>query len=146
MAIESLAQQTSAFVDSLNIKPSSTEDAADKNAQEAKTPEQGDTMTISEEARALAAAEKPGASEQGGGEAKGESGQGGGEAKGESETDPQTQVLKNRIKQLEEEIKELEKSDLPDRQKLTQVQKKQAELMEYRQQLLEAEKAKNKTK
>ena len=127
MAIESLAQQTSTFVDSLTVKPAVTEKTEDDTAQEAKIPEQGDTVTISEEARALIAMEQPGESE--------ESGQ-------EKDMDQTIQSLKDRITKLEEDIDELEKSDMSESQKTTQVQDKQAQLMELRDQLLQAQQTK----
>ncbi|BCS88876.1 FlxA-like family protein [Pseudodesulfovibrio sediminis] len=126
MAIESLAQQTSVFVDSLGIKPTATEKKADDASQEAKTPEQGDTITISEEARALAAMEKPDESSSNSSE--------------EGNTmDSTIQMLKKQIEELEEDIKELEDGDLPEKEKLTQLQDKQVQLMQLKDQLLKAQ-------
>jgi len=126
MAIESgLAQQASMFAESLNIKPApSVEKTPDEAGQEIKLPEQGDRVSISKEARALVAAEKPGDSAQ---------------ADEKKEENPVIKMLKEQIKVLEAEIEELEKSDLPQKQKQQQVQAKQAELMQIRDQLLKAE-------
>lgn len=57
MAIESgLAQQASVFADSMQIKPApSVERTADETGQDLKAPLQGDKISISKEARALAA-------------------------------------------------------------------------------------------
>lgn len=129
MAIESLAQQTSAFVDALSIKPSPTDKTADENAQEAKTPVQGDTVTISEEARALIAAENPGDSQ---------SSQSGEDTKMEETI----RLLKEQIEKLEEELEELENKNMPEKEKLTQIQEKEARLMELRDQLLKAQQTK----
>lgn len=129
MAIESgLAQQASTFVDSLQIKPApSVERTADETGQDLKAPEQGDKVTISKEARALVAPEKSDDSSQ---------------AKEETNVDQTIKLLKERIERLEEEIKELEDGDLPEKQKLQKVQAKQTELMELRDQLLKAEQTK----
>lgn len=120
MAIESLAQQTSTFVDSLSIKPApSAEKTADETSMEIKTPVQGDTVTISEEARALIAPES-----------SGESGQ-----SEDSAIDQTIKMLKQQIEKLEQEVEELENSDLPEKMKRTQVQQKQNQIMELRDQL-----------
>ncbi len=126
MMIESsLAQQTSVFADSLNVKEApSVEKTAGEKAEEFKVPEQkqGDTVSISMEAKALVAAEN---SE-------------------ESDTDsPQEQrikMLQDQIEKLQEEIKELQDSDeLTEKEKLQQIQGKQVQLMELQKQLAEAQ-------
>ena len=142
MAIESLAQQTSTFVDSMNIRFSPTEKTADENAQEAKTPVQGDTVTISEEARAIAAAEEPEKSEEGQVNLSAEQTE---ESDEESEVDRIIRMLKEQIEKLKEEIKELEESDLPEKTKLTLIQDKQVQLMELNDQLAEAMESKFKS-
>ena len=131
MVLESsLAQHATQFTDSLNVRPApAVEKTADEQAQATKIPEQhGDMVSISKEARALAAPEKSGDS---------------GIAKEEAEEDQnQTiQLLKAQIEKLEEDLKDLEKSDLPEKQKITQVQDKQTQLMELRSQLLKAQQA-----
>ena len=127
MAIESLAQQTSIFVDSMSITSSPAEKTADENAQEAKTPAQGDTVTISEEARAVIAMEKQDQS---------------GQTDEESDMDQTIQTLKDQIERLESEIEELEDKPISEAQKQTQIQDKQAQLMELRNQLLQAQQTK----
>jgi hypothetical protein len=127
MAVESLMQQAGTFVDALTVKPAATDKTGNETAQEARVPEQGDTVTISEEGRALIAMEKSGESE--------ESGQ-------EKDMDQTIQILKDRIQKLEEEIKALEDGDLPEDRKQTQLQEKQAMLMDLRDQLLKAEQSK----
>ncbi len=134
MAIESLLQQTSVFSDSLNIRGAAAEKTADENGQQAKTPEQGDTVTISEEARALAAPEESEESE--GLQMKLSAEQS--EDTEESEADRIIRMLKQQIEKLEEEIKELEESDMPEKTKRTMIQDKQAQLMELNDQLAEA--------
>jgi len=126
MAIESgLAQQASTFVESLNVKPApSVEKTPDEAGQEMKIPDQGDTVTISQEARALAAPETTGES--------GQSGE-------ESEQNQIIEQLEKRIEALEKELKEIQDSDLPEKEKTQQVQAKQVQLMELRDQLLKAE-------
>lgn len=127
MAVESLMQQAGTFVDALTVKPAATDKTGNETAQEARVPEQGDTVTISEEGRALIAMEKSGESE--------ESGQ-------EKDMDQTIQILKDRIQKLEEEIKALEDGDLPEDRKQAQLQEKQAMLMDLRDQLLKAEQSK----
>ncbi|BDQ34104.1 hypothetical protein [Pseudodesulfovibrio portus] len=127
MAIESLAQQTSVFVDSMNLRLSSAEKTADENAQEAKTPAQGDTVTISEEARAIIAMEKQDQS---------------GQTDEESDMDQTIQTLKDQIEKLEQEIKDLEDKPIPEAQKRTQIQDKETRLMELRDQLVKAQQTK----
>jgi len=129
MAIESgLAQQASMFTESLNVKPPpAVEKTADETGQEMKLPEQGDVVTISQEARALVAAEKPDDSSQ---------------AKEEKNEDQTIKLLKDRIETLEEEVKEVEDSNLPEKEKLEKIQPKQVQLMELREQLVKAEEAK----
>jgi len=133
MIIESNLAQTSQFADSLDVKVApSLEKTDDEQSREVKTPEQstGDTVTISEEARALAAAEKSGETE----------------LKSDSESDSQTSAerqiaqLKKQIEKLEDEIKEIEDDpELTEKQKIQQVQAKQVQLMEMREQLSKAQ-------
>lgn len=127
MAIESgLAQQASTFVDSLNVKPApAVEKTADETGQETKLPEQGDTVTISKEARALAAPEK--------------SGDSGKSSEGEDDQSQTIKTLEKSIEKLEGEIEEIQDGDLPQKEKLQQVQDKQAQLMQLRDQLLKAQ-------
>ena len=125
MAIESLAQQASIFVDAMSVKSPAMEKTADENAQEAKTPDQGDTVTISEEARSLVALEITGSSNETSDE--------------KSDMEQTIQSLKDQIQRLEEEIEELEDKDIPESQKQTQLQDKELQLMQLRDQLLKAE-------
>jgi len=127
MAIESLMQQAGTFVDALTVKPAATTKTGDDAAQEARVPEQGDTVTISEEARALAAMEKPGDSH---------------ELDQEKDMDQTIDSLKKRIQKLEEEIKAIEDGDLPEDRKQVQLQEKEAMLMDLRDHLLKAEQTK----
>jgi DNA repair exonuclease SbcCD ATPase subunit len=127
MAIESLMQQAGTFVDALTVKPAATTKTGDDAAQEARAPEQGDTVTISEEARALAAMEKSGDSH---------------ELDQEKDMDQTIDSLKKRIQKLEEETKAIEDGDLPEDRKQLQLQEKEAMLMDLRDQLLKAEQTK----
>ncbi|WP_285907974.1 FlxA-like family protein [Pseudodesulfovibrio pelocollis] len=131
MGIElGMMQNPAQLAEALDIRTApALEKTSDEESRAAKTPEQqGDTLTLSQEARALAAA------------AKGEES---GLAKGESdESSPQEQLissLEKQIKQLEKEIDDLEKSDLPEKQKQQQIQAKQAQLMQLNDQLLKAQ-------
>lgn len=67
----------------------------------------GDTLTLSEQAKKLAANGKS---------ASGKSADGT-SAEGEGEEDPAVKVTKDRIKQLQEEIAELQKSDMDEKEK-----------------------------
>lgn len=127
MAIESMLQQTSVFVDSMNVKSPTAEKTADENAQEAKTPDQGDSVTISEEARALAAMSKTDDSS---------------ETKQEKDMDQTIQKLQEQIEQIEQEIADLRDKQIPEDQKQTQIQGKEVQLMELRKQLAEAQQTK----
>ncbi|WFS62443.1 hypothetical protein LF599_17555 [Pseudodesulfovibrio thermohalotolerans] len=127
MAIEPLMQQTGAFVDALAVKAAATSKTEAETALEARIPDQGDTVTISEEGRALIALEKPGESE---------------ESDQEKDMDQTIQTLKDRIQKLEEEIEALEEGDLPENRKMTQIQEKQTMLMDLRDQLLKAQQTK----
>ena len=160
MIIESGLAQTTQFSESLDIKLSPAEEKTeDELTLEGKIPEQssGDTVTISEAARALAAAEYSGETGSGteDGQAGGtgsETGQEGAtaeamdagsasEAEDEDLTDAEQQIqrLKEMIEKLEEEIKEIEGDDsLTEKQRLQQVQAKQTQLMELREQLSDA--------
>ncbi|NDV18140.1 hypothetical protein GO013_01740 [Pseudodesulfovibrio sp. JC047] len=130
MAIESLAQQTSTFVNSLNTKTApSAEKTTDETSLEIRTPEQGDTVTISEAGRALVAPETSGKASK---------------AKEESPSDKIINMLKKQIEKLEQEIEALEDSSLPKETRQKQVQAKQSELMGLREQLNEAMEAKMK--
>ena len=106
MGFESgFAQLTSTFSESLHIKPApAVEKTIDEMAQETKLPDQGDLVTISQEARALAAPEKSGDS--------GKSGE------GEEDQNQAIEMLQERIEKLEEEIKDIEDGDLPQKEKL----------------------------
>lgn len=127
MVFESgIVQQASTFSESLQIKPApSVEKTVDETGQESKIPTHGDLVTISKEARALAAPENSGDS--------GKSGE------GDDDQNAAIKMLKERIEKIEEEIKALEESNLPEKEKLQKVQSKQAHLMELRDQLLKAE-------
>lgn len=127
MAIESLMQQGAPFVDALSYRPAATEKTEEETALEIKTPEQGDTVTISEEGRALVALSKSGESE---------------ESDEEKDMDQTIETLKDRIEALENEIKELEDGDLPEDKKLSQIQQKEVMLMDLRDQLLKAQQTK----
>jgi predicted RNase H-like nuclease (RuvC/YqgF family) len=126
MIIDSgLAQQASAFANSMNVKDApSVEKGTDEVAQDAKVPQQkqGDTVSISLEGRALAAAEESGESDS------------------ETATEKQIQSLKDQIEKLQEEIKEIQEDEsLTEKQKMQQVQAKQVQLMELQKQLAEAQ-------
>ncbi|MGE4194851.1 MAG: hypothetical protein AB7E51_15810 [Pseudodesulfovibrio sp.] len=146
MAIESLMQQGAAFVDALSLRHAPTETTEKEAALEAKTPEQSDTVTISEEGRALAAVETSGESEKSdesdNSRLKLSAGQ---DTSEEDEIDQIISMLKQQIERLQEEIKELEQSDLPEKIKQTAIQDKQVMLMELNKQLANAmeNKAKN---
>ncbi|WP_338668634.1 hypothetical protein [Pseudodesulfovibrio methanolicus] len=127
MAIESLMQQAGSFVDALTVKAAATDKTGNETAQAARVPEQGDTVTISEEGRALIALEKSGDSD---------------ELDQEKDMDQTIDTLKNRIQKLEEEIKAIEDGDLPEDRKQTQLQAKETMLMDLRDQLLKAEQTK----
>ena len=150
MIIESSLAQTSQFAESMDIKPSPAQEKTDdEKTLEAKAPQQasGDTVNISEAARALAAAENSGETEaktgderENGTDAAMNAGTAS-EAKADGQTDAEQQIqrLKEMIEKLEEEIKEIEDDDaLSEKQKLQQVQAKQAMLMELREQLSDA--------
>ncbi len=124
----SLAQQASQFVGSLNVRSApSVEKSVDELGQDAKNPEQsGDVVSISEEARALIAAEESGES---------------GETAEDQEQDQLVQQLTEQIEELQTEIKELEEGDLPEKDKLSQISDKQTQLMELQDQLLKAQQA-----
>ncbi|MGL1863607.1 MAG: hypothetical protein OCC46_13870 [Pseudodesulfovibrio sp.] len=124
----SLAQQASQFVGSLNVQSApSVEKSVDDQGQDAKIPEQsGDVVSISEEARALIAAEDSGES---------------GETAEDQEQDQLVQQLTEQIEELQTEIKELEEGDLPEKDKISQISDKQVQLMELQDQLLKAQQA-----
>lgn len=127
MAIESLMQQAGTFVDAMSVKSAATTKTETETAREATVPEQGDTVTISEEARALAAMEQSGDSK---------------ELDQETDMDQTIETLKDRIEKLEAELKALEEGDLPEDRKQTQIQQKEAMLMDLRDQLLKAQQTK----
>ena len=127
MAIEPLMQQTGTFVDALAVKTAATSKTEAEAAMDARVPDQGDTVTISEEGRALIALEMPGETE---------------ESDQEKDMDQTIQTLKDRIQKLEEEIEALEDGDLPENRKMTQMQEKQTMLMDLRDQLLKAQQTK----
>jgi len=126
MVLESTLGTLSQLADGLNARPApSVERTGEEMAKEAKVPEQGDiVVSISEEARALAAAENPGETSA---------------SKEEEQHDLLTEQLKRRIEKLEEEIKLIEEGDLPEKEKMQQLQDKQTQLMELKDQLLKAE-------
>ena len=138
MAIESLMQQTGTFTDSMTVKPASTNKTEAETAQEARVPEQGDSVTISEEGRALAAAEESGDSKESEDSKVSIEGEPAEAVPEESEVDRIIRMLKEQIQRIEEEIKALEESDIPEKQKRTQIQQKQVMLMELNDQLTEA--------
>ncbi|OIQ49712.1 hypothetical protein BerOc1_01637 [Pseudodesulfovibrio hydrargyri] len=138
MAIESLMQQAGTFVDTLTIKPAATDKTASETAREARIPEQSDTVTISEEGRALAAAEESGDSAKSDGSKVGIDSLEPEEDQEESEIDRIIRMLKEQIQRIEEEIKALEESDMPEKLKRTMIQDKQVMLMELNDQLTEA--------
>jgi DNA-binding transcriptional MerR regulator len=138
MAIESLMQQAGTFVDTLTIKPAATDKTASETSQEARVPEQGDSVTISEEARALAAGEESGETGETGDSKVGIDSLEQEEDQGESEIDQIIRMLKEQIQRIQEEIKELEKSDMPEKLKRTMIQDKQVMLMDLNDQLSDA--------
>ncbi|ADU61228.1 MAG: hypothetical protein KUA35_01160 [Pseudodesulfovibrio sp.] len=131
MVIElGLTQQASQFNEALDIKTApATQKTTEETAQASKAPEQqGDTVVISQEARALAAAVKSEETES--------------DSKDSDSKSTQEQLissLEKQIEKLEEEIDELEESDLPEKQKQQQIQAKQAQLMQLNDQLLKAQ-------
>jgi hypothetical protein len=138
MAIESLMQQAGTFVDTLTIKPAATDKTTSETAQEARVPEQGDTVTISEEARALAAGEESGETGETGDSKVGIDSLEQEEDQKESEIDRIIRMLKEQIQRIQEEIEELEKSDMPEKLKRTMIQDKQVMLMDLNDQLSDA--------
>ena len=122
-----LMQQASTFAESLNVKDApSVEKTVDEVAKETKLPaqQQGDTVSISMDARALAAAEESGESDS------------------ETPTERQIRVLKEQIEKLQEEIKEIQEDGrLSEKQKIQLVQGKQVQLMELQKQLSELQEA-----
>lgn len=69
----------------------------------------------------------------------------GGKAEGtEEEEDPMTQSIKDRIKQIQQEIEELEKSDLPEKEKQKQIAMLTQELAVQTKMLEEAQEASDK--
>lgn len=126
MVLESTLGTLSQIADGLSARPApAVERTGEDLSKQAKVPEQGDiVVSISEEARALAAAENPG-------ETSG--------SKQEERQDQLTEQLKRRIEKLEQEIKQIEEGDLPEDKKMQQLQDKQTQLMELKDQLLKAE-------
>ena len=127
----SLANEATQFANALDIRPARAVDKTEAEQTHAvKNPDQhGDTVSISEEARALAAPEESGEN---------------GKSMSEDKQERIIQDLKERIQKLEEDIKEAEKSDMPEKQKMQEVSAKLAELMELRDQLVKAEATKAK--
>lgn len=120
-----LGTDTAQLADALEIRSPQTEKTDQEQNQETKTAlPQGDVVTISEEARALAAPEESGDA---------------GKSRSEEKQDQLIQQLKDRIEKLEEEIEEIEQSDLSEKDKLSQIQNKQAQLMQLEEQLAEAQ-------
>lgn len=138
MTIESLMQQTGAFVDTLTIKPAATDKTEAKTAMEARVPEQGDRVDISEEGRALVAVEESGDSEKSKDSKVSIAAEQPEESEEESEIDRIIRMLKEQITRIKEEIKELENSDLPEKMKQTMIQDKQVMLMDLNDQLADA--------
>jgi hypothetical protein len=131
MAIESLAHQASLFMGSLIAQPQDVAEVSDENGRAAKKPEQRAVIvTISEAARALIAPEKSGNSAQSQQEAE------------DQRRDYLIEQLKKRIIELEEELKDLELTDLPKEEKEQEIQGRETQLMDLRNQLVEAEAAK----
>lgn len=90
---------------------------------------QGDTLTVSEAAKIMEAADKE--KESGGLNIFVERNEDNQVINSQEDRKQQRiRQIKERIKQLQEEIKKLEESDLPEKEKTTQVQAKQTELME----------------
>ncbi|MEZ7197571.1 hypothetical protein [Pseudodesulfovibrio karagichevae] len=138
MTVESLLQQTGTFVGTLTIKPTATDKTMAEAAREARIPEQGDTVKISEEARALSAGEESGDAGKTGDSKVSISAEQSQKEKKESEIDQIIRMLKEQIKRTQKEIKELEKSDMPEKLKRTLIQDKQVMLLELNKQLSEA--------
>ncbi|WP_419786217.1 hypothetical protein [Pseudodesulfovibrio sp.] len=141
MVIElGLAHKNSVFAESMNIRQApSVEKTAGEVSQESKTPEQsqGDSVRISDEARALTAVDKTEESEnKAGGSIKS-----GVSSKTASQEEAKRMIerLKEMIEQLEEEIKEIEDNpQLSEKMKQQQVAMKQSEMLELREQLSKA--------
>jgi predicted RNase H-like nuclease (RuvC/YqgF family) len=135
MVIETGLSHTSQLSEALNIRSAPAAEKTDEEAgQEAKIPEQGDTVALSQEARALSAAAKADESDSGLG--------GAGEDESLTKTLQKEAIrrLKEQIKLLQEEIEAIKESNLPDKQKQKQIQAKQVEIMQLNDQLVEAEK------
>lgn len=125
-----LSKESSAFANGLKIENSNTSEKAAENNATIKSPDQrGDKVTISKEARTLAAPEKQGTTL----EIKKKKEQ-------QPEESPAIKALKDRIKKLEKEIKELKEGDLPPDEKNKKVLEKQSELAQIRDQLAKAQK------
>lgn len=133
MAIETSLVQHSVFSESMDIRSApAVEQTADEEAAETKIPEQsqdqGDTVSISMEARALSAAGKTDESDTG-------------TDSGSSDVEQRIEQIQKQIKQLQQEIKELQSDDsLSAEDKEKQVQAKQDELMQLQDQLMQAQK------
>ncbi|WP_319470324.1 FlxA-like family protein [uncultured Pseudodesulfovibrio sp.] len=131
MVIESsLAQQTSQFAEGLRIKNPATEKTPEEQTHTMKAPDQqhGDTISISQEARALAAPEKQGTSLT---IDKNEE---------EQEDNPVIKMLKKQIEKLEKEIEELQEDPtLSEKEKNQKIMEKQAQLVDLRDQLAKAQ-------
>jgi hypothetical protein len=140
MVIESgISQQASQFSESMNIRSApAVEKTTEEIGQASKAPSQhGDTVVISQEARALAAAAKPDESDKG--KQDGTALKGGSSSDDSQSTQEQLiSRLEKQVEKLEKEIKELEDSDLPEKQKRQQVQAKQDQLMQLNDQLVKA--------
>ncbi len=126
----SLAAKSTQFSDSMQVRPAPTvEKTTEENGQDSKTPEQsGDMVSISKEARALAAPEKQETSLEM-------------KKKDDSKKDESAiiKMLKERIETLEKEIQELKDGDLPEKEKNKQVMDKQSQLTDLRDQLTKAQ-------
>lgn len=130
MVIEfTLPGQASQLAEALDVRTApAAQKTAEEEARAVKIPEQGgDTVAISQEARALSAATK-----------SDETGLRGGDD-GKSTTEQLIDRLEQQIEKLEEEIDELEESDLPEKEKQQQIQARQAQLMQLNDQLLKAQ-------
>jgi DNA-binding transcriptional MerR regulator len=95
-------------------------------------------VTISEEGRALAAAEESGDTAKPDGSKTQIDTLEPEEDQEESEADRIIRMLKEQIQRIEEEIKALEESDMPEKLKRTMIQDKQVMLMELNEQLTKA--------
>lgn len=133
----SLSQKATQFSNNMDIRKGNADKTPEQQTHEMKAPKHnGDTISISQEARALSAPEKSEIALKGKKKSK----------KSKDEESLVIKSLKEQIKKLEQEIKELEKSNLPQKEKTKQILEKQSQLMQFRDQLAKAQEKELKAK